>query len=426
MAYPYLNAGQHISVTPKQDYITQVQETLNEQFYNASDVHTIQEETFLASDIYQNVDVRINYVINTNTGERVGDDFKTLMFQDLNHSVDLGRMYKFDSNYWLCVNVNKIKTLASTAQVKRCNNVLRWQDVSGAIYEVPCSLSYLIKENRDYSTAGSAIVVPSGMIDCTIQFNSISNKIRPNQRFLIGNQNNWTAYRIEGGGINNFNNLYTVNNMSNGLIKFSMAVDYINPLTDDVVNGIANVTENQYEVVLNQSSISGDVAQTVQLRATVTLNDSTVTRTLTWSSSDTEIATVSSTGLVTFVAEGEAVIRCQLQNNDGIYDTCDVEVTSTPVDNYQVVVTPNVNYIFEDEEVTWAVYLYKNNIQQVDVMMFTLDSNTVPSSKYVYEVLSANTFKIHNYGMYLDDVLEITAVTGIYSRVISVLLKGRW
>src|SRR6185436_2585456 len=102
--YPYLNAGQPIQQSPKQEYIDLFQETLNDQFYNASDVFTIQEETVLASDIYQNVDARINYVINTNTGERVGDDFKTLLFKDIDHSVDLGRMYQFDSNYWLCVN----------------------------------------------------------------------------------------------------------------------------------------------------------------------------------------------------------------------------------------------------------------------------------------------------------------------------------
>lgn len=426
MAYPFMSASQNISVTPKQDYTNQLQETLNEQFYNASDVYTIQEETALASNVYQNVDVRINYVINTNTGERVGDDFKTLLFKQLNHSVDLGRMYQFDSNYWLCVNVDKLKTLVSTAQVRRCNNVLRWQDVSGAIYEVPCFLSYLIKENRDYSTAGSAIVVPSGMIDCTIQFNSMSNKIRPNQRFLIGNQNNWTAYRVEGGGINNFNNLSTIDNMSSGIIKFSLAVDYINTETDDVVNGIADVTENLYVLTLNQASISGDPTQTVQLVATVKLNGNTVTRNLVWSSSDPEIATVSNTGLVNFVAEGEAVIRCQLENNDLVFDLCDVEVTSTPVDNYQLIVSPNVNYVFKDEETTWSVYLYENGVQQADAVVFTLDANTVPSTNYIYEVLSPNTFKIHNYGMFLTDTLDVTATSGIYSIVISITLRGVW
>jgi len=424
--YKYIPSGETIQVNPKQEFTNDVQENINEQFYNASDVYTIQEETALASNVYQNVDVRINYVINTNTGERVGDDFKTLLFKQLNHSVDLGRMYQFDSNYWLCVNVDKLKTLVATAQVRRCNNVLRWQDVSGAIYEVPCFLSYLIKENRDYSTAGSAIVVPSGMIDCTIQFNSMSNKIRPNQRFLIGNQNNWTAYRVEGGGINNFNNLTTINNMSSGIIKFSLAVDYINIETDDIINGIANVTENLYALTLNQASISGNPTQTVQLVATVTLNGGSVSRNLVWSSDDTDIATVSSSGLVTFVAEGEAVIRCQLENNDGVFDSCDVEITSTPVNNYQLIVSPSLNYVFKDEETTWSVYLYENGVQQADVVSFVLDANTVPSTSYIYEVLTPNTFKIHNYEMFLTDTLDVTCTSGIYSTIISITLRGAW
>ena len=134
-------------------------------------------------------------------------DFKLLLFSELDHPTDLGRIYKFGDNYWITVNIDKINTLVATVTVRRCNNVLRWQDVSGAIYEVPCIINYLIKENRDYSTAGSAIVVPSGMIEIIAQFNSDSNRIKANQRFLFGNPNNWTAYRVEGGGISNFNNL---------------------------------------------------------------------------------------------------------------------------------------------------------------------------------------------------------------------------
>lgn len=428
MAYPFMSAGSLISnKTPKQDYIDLVQETLNKQFYNASDVFTIQEETSVGSGQYQNVDVRVNNVINPTTADNVEDDFKKLIFPDLDHSVNLGRFYLFDDNYWITTNVDKIKSLAQTVIIRRCNNVLRWIDEqTGALYEEPCSISYLIKENRDYSTAGSAIVVPSGMVDCFFQINTRTNKIKPNQRFLFGNPNNWTSYRVEGGGINNFNNQKTLDNNSATLGRYGLSVDFINEQTDNLTLGIANAYTNIYEISLNQSIGSGGISQVIQLEATVTLNGETVERNTSWSSSNTSVATVNSDGLVTIVSTGTSTITCSLENNETVLDTCVITGTGSPVDNYQVIFSPDSNHVLEGAEKTWEVYLYKNNFQQADVFAFSLDSNTVPSENYTYTVLDGNSFKIKNIEKFLSDSLEITATSGSYNKTISVNLRGAW
>lgn len=427
MPYKYFNAAQAITYPPKQAYEVLAQQTLDELFYDSSSWYTIEEETSFASGEYQDVDVRINNVVDANTGERITDDFKKILFRTLQHPVELGKMYKFDDNYWVTINVEKTKTLYADVTVRRCNNVLRWIDeVTGGLFEVPCVLGYLIKENRDYSTAGSALVVPSGMIDCFVQFNSMTNRIKPNQRFLFGNSSNWIAYRLEGGGLGNFNNMSTLNNMSVGLLRYSLAVDYVNLDTDDIVNGIADVETNVYTLELNQSSISGTAGQSVQLRATVTLNDSTVSRDVIWESSNDLIAIVNSSGLVTFVANGSATITCSLANNASVNDTCSATVSGTPVDNYQVVLSPNSNYILEGAEKTWTVYLYQNGVQQVNAFVFTLDSNTVPTENYTYTVIGNNSFKVENHERFLDDVLEITATSGSHSLVIPISLKGAW
>ncbi len=429
MAYTYkfIPSGEPIQTSPKVSYRNDVEATLSEYFYQSTDWYTIEEETALRSELYQNVDVRINSIINPTTGDNLENDYKKVLFKDLDHSVNLGRTYRFDSNYWLTINVDKIKTLFQTVLVKRCNNVLRWIDeTTGALYEVPCSIGYLIKENRDYATAGSAVVVPSGMVDCFFQINSKTNKIKPNQRFLFGNPSNWTAYRVEGGGINNFNNQQTLDNNSAALGRFSLAVDFANNETDDLVNGIANAYDNEYVLTVAESAISGNATQTVQLRATVTLNGETVSRNVTWASSNTAIATVNSSGLVTFVATGSCTITCSLENNSTVFDTTSVTVGASPVDNYQVVISPDKNYILEGQEQTWLVYLYKNNVQQVDTFIFSLDANTVPSANYTYTVLGNNSFKIKNIKMFLTDNLEITATSGLYSKVIPVSLRGAW
>lgn len=428
MAYPFMTAGSVLNdQTPKETYRNLLSETLRKQFYNATDWYTIEEETALRSGVYQNVDVRVNDVVNPTTGDNVEDDYKKILFQELDHSVNLARMYRFDSNYWITINVDKIKTLFQTVLIKRCNNVLRWIDEeTGALYEVPCSITYLIKENRDYSTAGSAVVVPSGMIECLFQVNNISSKIKPNQRFLFGNQLNWTAYRVEGGGINNFNNQQTTDNDSAALGRLSLATDYVNKQTDDIINGIANAYDNIYSISLSQTSISGQATQTVQLLATVLLNGETVSRNVTWTSSNASIATVSSSGLVTFVATGTATITAKLENNSTVTTTCTATVVGSPVDNYVVIASPDKNYVLESQEQTWSVYLYKNGTQQSDTFTFSLDSNGIPSSNYTYTVLGSNSFKIKNNKRYLGDVLEVSCVSGIYSKNITINLRGAW
>ena len=422
-----MTAGASIQKTPKQEYTDLFQENLYDQFYNTSDWYQITEETSLASGVYQNVDVRINSVINPTTSDNVEDDFKKLLFQDITHSVNLGRYYQFDSNYWITINVDKLKSLAQTVIVRRCNNMLRWIDQStGALYQVPCALAYVIKENRNYSSSGSQVVVPSGMTECFTQNNAKTQTIKPNQRFLFGNPNNWTSYRVAGGGINNFNNQQTTDNTSAGLIRMGVAVDYGNYDSDDIVNGIANDVDNTYVLTLNQDSISGSATQTVQLLATVTLNGETVTRSLVWSSSDATKATVSSSGLVTFVATGSCVITASILENSSISDTCAVAVGASPVDNYQVIVTPTSNYLLEGTNQTYTVYLHKNGVQQANTFVFGLDANTVPLVNYTYAVLGSNSFKVTNVTKFLTDVLEVTCTSGAYSKVISISLRGAW
>lgn len=425
--YKYIPAGQPIQKPANQSMKDDFQEVVREYFYESTNWYTITEETSVGSESFQDIDVRISSVINPTTGDIVEEDYKKLTFININHSVDMGKLYYFENNYWITVNVDKINTLAQTAMIKRCNNMLRWVDEeTGGLFEVPCSLSYLLKENRDYATAGSAIVTPSGMNDCFYQINSKTNRIKPNQRFLFGNSTSFTAYRVEGGGINNVNNQQTINNNSASLGRFSLSVDYSNVSTDDTVNLIANRYDNNYTLVLNETSISGAIAQTVQLSAIIELNGTVVSRNLIWSSSNISVATVNSSGLVTFAAGGSATITCSMENNSSVNDTCGSTTVGSPADTYQVIFSPTSNYVLEGKEQTWSIYLYRNNIVQPDAFVFTLNANTVPSNHYEFTVLGINSFKIKNIEKFLTDYMTIQCVSGIYNRTISINLKGSW
>lgn len=77
-------------------------------------------------------------------------------------------------------------------------------------------------------------------------------------------------------------------------------------------------------VSLNKTTLSLETGGTATLTATVAPTDAS-DQTVTWSSSDTKVATVSSDGLVTAVAAGEATITVKT-NDGGLSATCKVTV----------------------------------------------------------------------------------------------------
>ena len=86
-----------------------------------------------------------------------------------------------------------------------------------------------------------------------------------------------------------------------------------------VVNPIVDADQ----IVLNIESAELNIGETVQLEATV-LPEDTTDKTLTWSSSNENVATVSEEGVVTAIAEGNAVITVSC---GGVSAECEVTVT---------------------------------------------------------------------------------------------------
>lgn len=426
MTNKYTDAFLYSAKPPIGEWKDSLQEQVSKSFYNSSNWMQIQQEEPFGSKIWVEVDARINHLVNPTTGLNWGDDWKKLLFEDIQKELLIGTMFYFSNNYWLIVNAETIGNITSNAIVRRCNNLLRWVDADGGKHAQPCVLDYEIQENRDYATAGSALINPSGILSIATQLNSESNAIYPNQRFLFGNADNWTAYRVFGGGINNFMNLQTSDVDTAGLLMLSVGVTQLNDHTDDIVNGYADLEEREFVLNIVESSISGNIATTIQLTADLTKDGLTHDGTVLWSSSDVSIATVSSSGLVTFVADGTCTITAEMENRPDVSDTCPVTVTAAPVSEYQIVLSPAVNYVYEGQTTVFSAYLVLNGSVQPDAFTFSLNPNTVPSTNYAFNALTGNTFSIQNITMYLEDTLEITCQSGAHSKVVEVQLKGMW
>lgn len=83
-------------------------------------------------------------------------------------------------------------------------------------------------------------------------------------------------------------------------------------------------------ITLSATTLSLQPGQTAQLSATV--SPSNASSSVTWESSNTAVAKVSSSGLVTAVANGTATITCRANDGSGVYAECQVTVTAgTPV-----------------------------------------------------------------------------------------------
>jgi hypothetical protein len=221
--------------------VNDFQALLNEQFSVATDVFKITEEYVFASGSYIDLTVRIVGAVDASTGEKLSDDFKKLLFQNINYTVSLGKKFYFDNNFWLTVNTEGIKNLSSTCVVRRLNNTLRWVDDLGNIWEESCAIDYQIKRALDQVGAANDLILPGGYITVYCQLNSKTRNIKGGKtRFLFGNENNWVCYRVAGDGVRNFLNLQTSNNNSAQLLVLEMSINYVNADTDDLVLGIAD------------------------------------------------------------------------------------------------------------------------------------------------------------------------------------------
>lgn len=426
--YKYIKADKKATESkgrnPKNDYIGLFQETLDRQFYNASNWYTIQEETYIGSQEYKYIDVRIAHVINAETGLKVGDDWKTLYFKDITHNAELGKYYIFDNSTWLTVNIEFDKNLVGTCTIRRCNNTLRWIDeATGKYFEEPCSIEPLTKEPRDYYTQGSAFPIPGGFLHIHTQLNDRTTLIKENQRFLFGNENHWMCHKVIGAGVNDFRNTQTYDNNSAKILTLDLIANFVNEELDDIVNGIADVNTNLYTLEISKATIEGSPGNTYQLSTVITYNGKTVDRDVTWNSTNSNVASVDENGLVTFVSFGSCIISAYIEENPA-GDTCGVTVTSTPSANMDVVISPTTNYILEGLSQTYTVYLYENGVQQADAFVITCEPNDVASANYTFTQDSDNQFTITNVIRDDSSYLTIQCVSGTNSEDFIVYLKG--
>ena len=223
---------------------------INDRFDLSSSFTTIQEEYPYGSGTFRDLDCRVVGVRTVGTGTKMSDSYKTIIFKSQDHPKNIGYLYKFKNNYWIACNSDIMSSPTDSIVVRRCNNILRWEDKNGNIQSVPISFEdesfYLNNQEKQ------EIDRSSGYKRAIIQRTDLTKTLRPNQRFIFGEQ----CLKISGSGIGSFLNQVTDDDSSPSVIRLNFEYDYINYSTDDMVNKIANAFSNEYSISIDQTDIS--------------------------------------------------------------------------------------------------------------------------------------------------------------------------
>ena len=381
--------------SPRDKWKDGLQALVEREFSNASTYYEdIEEETEFGSLKFKPMNIRVNTLVDAKTGQRVNDDYKKLIFSDLDYRPDIGTRYRFDNNIWIVFSTDNIKTDTSAVYVRRCNNTMNTQDCYGNIHKEPCYIDYKVTENqifRNYS-----IDVPSGRIWIQCQLNQYTENINVNDRFIFGND----VYKVRERS--RFDRRYTFEDKSVHYISFYADYDNLNE-NDNVELGVANYRYYNYHIE-SVNNIKNVVGFSDKIKATVYLDDETVEEEIVWSSDNTEIANITPDGSFSLNGVGKCMFTGVMKNKESVSVKVPVVVEEVLSDFYTTVLSPTTEYIKLNQTEEYSVYEYNNGV--MTDTKFDIQCLDVPKRNYRFET-DGNNFSITNLKPCDDTLLKV-------------------
>jgi uncharacterized protein YjdB len=164
------------------------------------------------------------------------------------------------------------------------------------------------------------------------------------------------------------------------------------------------------------------VGFTKTLTATATQNGEVVTPSLMWTSNQPTLCSVTTGGVIHCLALGNATIRCTMADNATVYDEITIYVSASLIDDYDVVISPESQIIYEGDTQAYTCTLTNNGV--LTSATFTFVPSGVPAENYRLYSIDGNHFSVENIKKYLTSVLTITCVSGAQSKAFEIRLRG--
>lgn len=374
----YYDSFLEINKNPNEKWGKRLQELSNKRFINSSTYQTdIGEEKELGSLDFSNINARITSLVDAKTGQRVNDDFKKIIFADFSHKPALGTRYSFSDNIWLAFSIDNIKSVTSSAYLRRCNNTLNFQDKYGNIYREPCCIDYKATETQ--ISNGETIAVPSGRIYVQCQYNSHTKNIVIDKRFILGS----FVYKVRY--ISDYDRQKTFD--ENGCTLMSFYADIDNIATyDNFELGIADYKCYNYSILCDKE-ITGKVGDTGNINITLILDEKPVLdEKISYEVvSGDDIVEVDDKGNYEMLKNGNAEVKVFMENLDSCYSIVSFNVNEEQNSPY---VTPEIVTIPINQTVDYTIIFNSP-------LIITIETEN-PSYYYNFSV-SGNSFSISNY-----------------------------
>lgn len=427
MPLKYYDAAKKMrTANPKASYYNDYAAIVDLTFDNAPNIaynEVEYEQTYGKNDFAIVPKVRVDVILDYNTGIILGDDYKTFIFPpDFPATPYYGMKFRWNNSYWLVINTNNLESMVVSAEVRRCNNVLRFYDNEGNRIEEPCIMDYTLRFANNKLTA--PITYGNGEQKVWCQRNKRTELIRPNDRFLFGTPEQRVCFRVYAGGIKNYMNNATEDDNSPTITEFYINHYEANPLFDDFKDGFANAYFNDITIQINNPIESLNVGDEVELMASVFKGQNEIETSVLWESSEPDIIDITN-NIATAKSLGSATITAYLEDNQNITSSFIIDVVEEVLPKtYEIVINPNTLYVLQDTSKTFAVNLYENGVLQQQPIVIRNVTVDVPDEKYEIIGGKDNTFTVVNKEMYMDAPLLIECSYQDTVKVFKIYLRG--
>ena len=425
MALRYYDASSAIrTITPKDTFKSDYDAICEQIFDNTYNVYyneIMYEEHYGEKDFVEIPMVRVDSVVNYNTGVQVGDDYKVfILTPDFPVNPYYGMKFKWGDNYWLVINTNNLGNMATSCEVRRCNNILRFFDKNGnKVYE-PCILDQVLR----FTNNNDSMTIVTGKAEQYIwcQRNDRTIVLKPNDRMLFGVPEQRIGFRLYAGGFGNSLNTITGDDKSPTLTQFYVEEYEIDYENDDIVEGFANAAKYRFNIDVSNNNTTFDVGAIYNLNATVYNNGNVINKEVIWTSENEDIASIENNKLKA-LSVGETTIKVMLKENNTIENSINIIVQESLDDVYDILIEPNVDYILQNSEKIFDVSLYKNgekiegNIEIKDISL------SVPRNNYEMRIEN-NSFILKNKKVYMEEPIKVQCSTDEITKVFEIRLRG--
>lgn len=318
-----------------------------------------------------------------------------------------------DKTYFLISEVND--TRSNTDRYKailRAVNQCIYFNFDGFLFLHPAIVevkSLTLSTNNYFS-------YPDGSVQVTLQDNNDTNKIVLNQRFLTFRN----VYQVTG-----------IDKSKNGFIILSAESTTFNS-NDDRDNEIADKDAYVLSINITNTETALSPGSTLQLTSELKSNDTVINNpgfAYTYTSSNTNVATIDNTGLITAISEGDVTFTLTLEaeNNDTLTNTFGLNIENA--DNYTVTITGD-DFTRTGQAKTYTAQVSNNGLTTSNTITWVLSNQdgSTPCSYASISEVTGNSCKVtggNSSGYFVKLTASKSDDATIYAEKL-IEIKGLW